>query len=115
MESIRHHQAESAALANQSNTFSLFDSDRIGETASVEDVSLPTPSFVTLDNGASQQELSDEPTTNMPPSLRLREKVIPAAIWERYRPDIEELYLHRNLNLAQVMEVMKNEHGFIAT
>jgi hypothetical protein len=49
------------------------------------------------------------------PPLRQRRSTIPDAVWEPLKPTIEELYIHQDLQLTDVMTRMKQEYEFDAT
>jgi Clr5 domain len=43
-----------------------------------------------------------------------RAKIIPKTFWNRYRPIIEDLYVHKGLLLSQVVSRMARDYGFNA-
>jgi hypothetical protein len=35
--------------------------------------------------------------------------------WEKYRDEIERLYMNEDVPLPEVMEIMRKEHNFVAS
>ena len=121
MASLWDHQAEAIVRDTRDDTLTQDSLDVVQDIKAGHEPSGKASSFApaylsssSTNHGDSLGNPSWDPKLYQLP-LRQRRQTIAQSTWDHYRPIIEDLYIHQQLELKEVIAKMKREHGFDAT